>query len=404
MRRIKRVSALIAVFAMSLSLAVPAWASSSKKNISSVSFDVSMSGVLDGDSVLDEDDLESVVTLNTNKPISITEIGFSGRDEMAAGDKKKISITLEIDEDAKDEYRFKSGGSVKINSGNKYVDSAKISSVNTSKGTMKVSMTLLGIISEIDYPDELDWNGNTASWSKVDAADRYTVRLFRNGSSVGTVTTTSRSANLHYGMTKAGDYTFKVRAESSFSNVKSSWSDESDERYIDSDHVYKGSQTLGSDVTDNSSSQGASSIPDGPAGPGGAGTPASNGWQQDANGWRYLENGSAVYRNWRQVGSEWYYFNDKGYMATGWILDGGRWYYLNSTSAEGTVGAMRTGWINSGGRYYYLNPVSDGTKGAMLTGYQNVNGRQYYFDPVNGDLWMNREVPDGRYAGSDGAI
>ncbi len=406
----RRAAALLAVFVMALSMAVPVQAASSskssKKNISSVAFDINMSGVLDGDEVLDEDDLESVITLNTNKPISITEIGFSGRDEMAAGDKKKVYVTLEIDEDAKDDYRFKSGGTVKINSGNKYVDSAKISSVNTSKGTMKVAITLLGIISELYFPEELDWNGNTASWSKVDAADRYTVRLFRNGSSVGTVTTTSRSANMHYGMTKTGDYTFKVRAESSFSGVKSSWSEESDERYIDSDHVYRGSQTLGSDVTHNTEpSQSESAGPAGPSSGGSSSVPAvSYGWQQDANGWRYLENGSAVYRSWREINSEWYYFNERGYMATGWVLDGGRWYYLNTSSSEGTLGAMRTGWIHGEGKYYYLNTVSDGTKGAMLTGFQTINGRQYYFDPVSGELWMNREVPDGRYAGSDGTI
>ena len=65
---------------------------------------------------------------------------------------------------------------------------------------------------------------------------------------------------------------------------------------------------------------------------------------------------------------------------------------------------MKTGWLNLGGTYYYLNPISDGTRGARKTGYQNIDGKWYFFDLNTGALWMNRTVPNGKWADANGVI
>ena len=60
--------------------------------------------------------------------------------------------------------------------------------------------------------------------------------------------------------------------------------------------------------------------------------------------------------------------------------------------------------VDINGVVYYLNPVSDGTKGALKVGYQVIDGNTYYFDTSNGSLWMNRTVPAGRWADSNGVV
>ena len=93
---------------------------------------------------------------------------------------------------------------------------------------------------ELEVPDELEWDGRNATWETIDDADKYEVKLYRNGSSVTTVTTSNERYNFYPYMTKAGDYSFKVRAISNSDGEKSEWSDESDDYYMNSSNVYTG--------------------------------------------------------------------------------------------------------------------------------------------------------------------
>ena len=121
-------------------------------------------------------------------------------------------------------------------------------------------------------------------------------------------------------------------------------------------------------------------------------------WQQDANGYYYMNGNSRVYSNWLRMansngGYTYYYINQNGYMVTGWQKLNNVWYYFN---ADGT---MATGWKQIDGAWYYLDPQSGQMKtgwynqqnngvteyyylkdsGAMATGWRQIDGAWYYF-------------------------
>lgn len=83
-----------------------------------------------------------------------------------------------------------------------------------------------------------------ARWSKVDGASRYDVTLYRGSSKVYELTSyDGTSFNFYPWMTKAGTYSFKVRAVPKTGDdyaSKSSWT-ESDEIYIAQEDVSDGS-------------------------------------------------------------------------------------------------------------------------------------------------------------------
>ena len=238
--------------------------------------------------------------------------------------------------------------------------------------TLIVYIEMREISGDMEEPDEAEWSGHKATWSRVDDADQYEVKLYRNDNLVTTVTTSNDYYEFYSYMTKTGDYSFKVRAIHSKDNEKSEWV-ESDELDLDSDEIY----TTG----------------------GGTGT----GWVQDAKGWWYRNpDGSSVVNAWLFVDNNWFHFNRNGYMETDWQFIDNRWFYLNPVS-DGTRGAMKTGWQQINGVWYYLNPVSDGTRGAMMTGYQTIDGKTYYFDN-SGAMWANRTAPNGRYLDGSGAM
>ena len=236
---------------------------------------------------------------------------------------------------------------------------------------------------DLDTVEDLSWSKRTATWDSVSYASKYEVKLYRNSSTVTTVTTTGTSYNFYPYMTKSGDYTFKVRAVDG--SDKGEWSDESDEYYMNSSDVYTGTPP-----TDNSS---------------GGSTPANaNGqWVNSIYGWSYYINGVPVKNNWVYVDNEWYHLNANGFMDTDWIYTDNNWFYLNPVS-DGTRGKMLTGWQQIGPYKYYLNPVSDGTRGARKTGYQFIDGAWYLFDLNSGALWTNMVAPNGMIADANGVL
>ena len=95
-------------------------------------------------------------------------------------------------------------------------------------------------------------------------------------------------------------------------------------------------------------------------------TPVMAGWQQDSNGYYYLDGSNRVYSNWLRManstgGYTYYYINSNGYMVTGWQKINNVWYYFRSD------GVMATGWQEVNGEWYYLDPQN----GQMKTGWHN---------------------------------
>lgn len=111
--------------------------------------------------------------------------------------------------------------------------------------------------------------------------------------------------------------------------------------------------------------------------------PAYAGWQQQADCWKYEEDG--------------------GWITESWVKENDGWYYL------GAEGKMETGWKQTGGFWYFLNPVRQGACGRMLTGWQWIDGRCYYLADGNnceypeGAMYVNGQTPDGYWVDESGA-
>ncbi len=361
------VSALAIVAALALS--IPAYASD--KKISEVKFRVNSTPEA-GDGIGTPD----VAITKGNAEITEQEYD-NDDDEWERGDKPVIYLTIEAD----DGYYFSSTTLSMTKS------SYKVSKRSGNKSTWKVKITLTAIGGDLDTIEDVYWNNRTAKWDEVSDASKYEVKLYRNSSTVTTITTTNNSYNFYQYMTKSGDYTFKVRAIDG--SDKSDWSDESDECYISASEVYTGAVT-----TTDSTSDGTT--------PGNTGTESGQ-WVNSAYGWSYYVNGVPVKGNWVYSGNEWYHINANGFMDTGWIFVDNNWFYLNPIS-DGTMGKMLTGWQQIGTAKYYLNPVSDGTRGARKTSYQNIDGNWYLLDPTTGALWTNAITPNGMVADANGVL
>ena len=311
-------------------------------------------------------------------------------DEWERGEVPVIRVELSVKDDEKDAYRFSSTSKSNFTISG-YHSQFKAAKVLDSGDGLRVDIKLRAVGGDLDTTDDLYWSGRTAKWEEVEDADKYEVKLYRNGSSVTTVTSTNEQYYFYPYMTKAGDYTFKIRAISNSDGEKSEWSDESDEYYLSSGDVYTGAAptTDGTGSTD---------------GTGGPSNLSGSGWAQDQTGWVYNhDNGTRAQNSWIYVDNNWFYMGSSTYMMTGWIYVDNNWFYLNPIS-DGTKGAMLSGWQTIDGVRYYLNPVSDGTKGARKTSYQMVDGNWYFFDLTTGAMWANRAVPNGKWADANGVI
>ncbi|MFR1834172.1 MAG: hypothetical protein ACLSX5_13590 [Lachnospiraceae bacterium] len=242
------------------------------------------------------------------------------------------------------------------------------------------------------------WDGCTASWTIVDNADRYEVRLYRGSNLVTTVKTDSDFYDFTGRMTTKGYYRFRVRPIMD-DQYLGSWSSYSEDIYIDSDEAKENRDYA--DFEDDHSdyySKGPGSM--GHYNPNYPGITPTNGnaWVSTSQGWRYrFGNGDYAYNGWQLINGKYYFFNNAGYMMTGWLFLDNGWYYLNPDGAMTTGwqlvndkwyymagnGLMQTGWLNLDNRWYYLN-----LDGAMVTGWNYINGFWYYMD-VSGAMWSN---------------
>lgn len=256
--------------------------------------------------------------------------------------------TIEVVLKADDGYYFDISSSDVSLTGEKASLSSK--STKNSKETLTLKIKLTDITADLDEVEyaELSDNG-MAYWESVNGARSYEVRLYRNGSAVGSsVKTDNTEYNFRSQITRSGDYYIRVRALGLKSKDTTDWT-ESDE--ITFDHALSSSSSS-SPVT-------------------------TAGWRSNSTGWWYQNaDGSYPANQWLYVDNNWFHFDGNGYMQTGWLLDNNQYYYLNPVS-DGTLGRMITGWYWIGGKCYYFNPGPTGTQGAMAA---NTYIDGYYVD------------------------
>ncbi len=393
------ITQLTAVMMVVLAAAAPAWAAAQKETVSTVKLTV----YCDPKPEVGKE-TGTVTVTQTDGRFSISEPAFYYDPDDIVWLLGEIPvIRLEVSLNDTLTYRFTSATKVTVSG---FQSEVKTKKVLGGGDSLRVDITLPKVTGPLGDIEDYYWEGNTAHWSDAGDGDRYEVRLYRGNTLVKTVNTNRNEFDFYPYMTRAGEYSFRVRGLSSLDGQKSPWTDRSEDNSISASSVYTGS------------------------GPGGSPSPSEpGGWQQDNRGWTYRQaDGSLVRGRWIYVDNNWFHMADNAYMDTGWIYTDNNWFYLNPVSdgtrgamkvgwqyvdnnwfylnpiSDGARGAMRAGWQYLNGNWYYLNPISDGTRGAMKTGYQKVGGVWYYLDPGSGVLWVNRTVPNGSVADSSGVL
>ncbi len=251
-----------------------------------------------------------------------------------------------------------------------------------------------------------EWNTEMSRYDDYYAATTsgyYDVYLYRGSTLVYKLEDYyGTSCNFYPYMTKKGSYFFRVRTvphttQQKQYGTKSEWT-ESDDFYIDEDHVSDGSGQVAMDGIAASTTQvgWVSSGSDWyfryPTG-----QYQTNGWLQLNGIWYLFDGNGRMLTGWQQWKGGWYYMQPNGTMLTGWILAGNKWYYLN-TVADGVEGMMRTGWLTKNGKTYFLN-----SNGEMAEGWTAIGNKYYYFYPGYGYMATNTTVDTYFRVGADGA-
>ncbi len=288
--------------------------------------------------------------------------------------KPKVKVTL----GAESGYTFSTGlGRSDVYLGN---DDQTVTSVSRSTSKLSVYVTLPkieDIDTDYDSDDDMEvydlfWDdsyGGVACWEGSDSAKKYQVRLYRDGSAVGsTYTTTNDYYNFCGSFTKSGSYTFKVKAIRG--NNETSWqeSDSKDVNSSEASAIYANRTAAAKYYGSGSSDQTIRQAP-APLAP------------QTAHGSATATAGGGATRirltraNWKLINNVWYYFNQSGYMTENqWVMNNNQWYYCGVSGA-----LVKSQWVQTNGAWYYC-----GADGAMLT--SQMIGGQYYVDK-NG-VWV----------------
>jgi hypothetical protein len=317
--KMKRAILLLTAAMFCMAMTFPSMAAT---KISSITLEIN-SNISAGETGSDVD----VSTSSGRFSVDDVEVTNEPKNGWEENDKPKIKITLA----AEDGYYFPTGMSksdVDISG-----DDGTVTSISRkSNDSCLVYVTLAALDDEdgddaydLDV-DDLEWDDGdgTASWNEPDDAKKYEVRLYRGGSTVTSILTTSNTY-YHFAsyFTKSGDYTFKVRAVYSSSH-KGSWV-ESDTLTVTASEAR---EIRENGSTDNSSSSSSSSD----SGPGN--TQSTGAWLQDSIGYWYCNaDRSYPVNQWQYINNYWYYFNESGYMVTGWVYWNEKWYYCSDSGA-----------------------------------------------------------------------
>ncbi len=369
-----------------------------------------------------------------------------------AADQPRMTVTLEP-VDVSEHYFLASykESNVKV-SGGSFV-SAKRDGDN-----LVVTLRVNPIRGDYDMPKDAYWNEKNLGEAKWEPGENdsgyYEVQLLRDGKNVHKVDkTTSKNYNFYPYMTKAGDYSFKVRAipGTDFQKKYGKKSDqlESGELQITDRYVSdgKGQQNAKSTVKKSSDDKTTGWFKEGDVWryryPNGE--LCTNGWGKINDLWYFFDGSGNMVTGWQQVGADYYHLHNNGQMALGWNKINGQWYFFR-TEAEGVHavgsmvssgwrvigpyyyffnkdGSLYTGWLQQDGKWYYLNTVDNSLQGAMFTGWINrdektyfaeangaivegwcqIDGQWYYFYPGSGEMARNTWI-DGQYVDGDGVV
>lgn len=367
-----------------------------------------------------------------------------------AADQPRMTVTLEP-VDVSEHYFLASykESNVKV-SGGSFV-SAKRDGDN-----LVVTLRVNPIKGDYDMPKDAYWNEKNLGEARWEPGENdsgyYEVQLLRDGKNVHKVDkTSSKNYNFYPYMTKAGDYSFKVRAipGTDFQKKygKKSEQLESGELQITDRYVSdgKGQQNTKSTVKKSSDDKTVGWFKEGDVWryryPNG--DLCINGWGRINDLWYFFDGSGNMVTGWQQVGADYYYLHNNGQMALGWNKIGGQWYFFR-TEAEGAHpagsmvssgwrvigpyyyyfnnnGSLYTGWLQQDGKWYYLNTVDNSLQGAMFTGWIRrdektyfaeangqlvegwcqIDGRWYYFYPGSGEMARDTWI-DGQYVDGDG--
>ena len=221
---------------------------------------------------------------------------------------------------------------VKIKGGT-YVSGKKVDSY-----TLVLTITLESMQERVGEVKDVWWTSQTgAGWFEAENAGYYEVRLYRNDKAVGELQKVT-DTKIDFGnlMRKEGTYGFRVRAVNMKNeSTKSEWQQAEETSYIDNETAERLRAQYNNDIPSNMTEPGQS-VPK---------EYSQYGWIHDNGGWWYRnEDSSYTVNNWQMIDGKWYYFDSRGYMVTGWI---------------------------------------------------DWQGKSYYCDPVNGDMQVDKVIPDG---------
>ncbi len=310
---------------------------STKTSVSKVSLSIESEFELDGDSY--------DINIDSNSG-NYSVDGYKLQGSIPSGGWQSSShpviiITLSLDNPESYKWAVSSKSNVTISG-----DSGTVTSVSKSGNYLHITFKFGKLSENIssdsgDYDltvDDLSWDEEsaTAYWAGGNDAKKYEVKLYRSGSILKTITTTSDYYCFASSFTQSGTYRFKVRAvyssskKGSFATSENFTVTSTEASNIRSEY---GSTSNNSSTTSVSAVTTSGTVTGGStAGPGGS---SGGQWIQDNNGWWYRNaDGTYTTNNWQYINGQWYYFLETGYMATGWINVNGVWYYLDATNGN----------------------------------------------------------------------
>lgn len=384
MFRIMKKNIGLIVVSLCLLLGMPFEALADTKPIKSVSIKIS-SKVEAGDS-LPEIGIEStsgdgvqVSTGSSYYTIVDAEWADKKSDATTIGSEPRMTVTLGP-EDVSDHY---------------FLANYKSSSVSVSGGTfvsarrdgnnLVVTLRLKPLKGEYDSPQDIFWNDSNLGEIRWEEGENksgyYEVQLLRDGKNVQKIEkTSSKNYNFYPYMTKAGDYTVKIRsipgtdAQAKYGK-RSEWL-ESGELHITDRYVSDGK---GQQAPNSTAKKG---------------TQETVGWFKEQNIWKYrYPDGRMCMNGWFDINGLWYFFDGNANMLTGWIEVGGQKYYLNQG------GDMAVGWVRPDNVWYYFRPEAEGQSpvGSMVSsGWRIINGYYYYFNQ-DGSLYTGWLEQNGKW-------
>jgi len=310
MNRIRKISCVILIFTILISMAAPSYAAT-KKAIKSVS--VKVDGKISAGQEIGSED---ITVTSSGAGYSLDSWEFTNQSfAWEGGEIPEIVVNLK----AKDGYYFNIQKASQITlKGATY----KTASRQDSATTLSITLLLPAVglaVGEVEQA-ELSEKG-LCKWNKVENAGSYEIRFMRDSAILGGTKAVGGEPTatiefvgdqvpaytydaMQY-VTKGGQYHFKVRAvHKDDAAVKGEW--------FDSEYVTL-SDTEARKVADEYDA-----------------IESAGDWLTDAAGSKFrLPDGTILTNTWRRIHREWYYFGANGYMAKGWAQIDGAWYYFD---------------------------------------------------------------------------